>query len=64
MEKHKIELTDDQLKALSILVWCNPCRSGCIYSEMVNSNKQCDQCNFQLSQYELINIVDDILNKK
>ena len=57
-KKYKIELTEKQLKALSYLVYENPCEGSCIYPRM--QGKDCDECEFQLTKYELIDMIEKL----
>lgn len=59
-KKYILELDKNQLRALSNLVWENPCNSGCCYNEMAKSNKNCNECNFQKAVHELIEKVYEL----
>lgn len=48
-----IILTDEELRALKVLLWCNPCSCGCAYTEMQKSNIECDECNLTKSIGEI-----------
>ena len=39
-----VKFTAEEMRALSYLVYTNPCASGCAYVEMINSKKNCDEC--------------------
>lgn len=58
--KYKLELTSKQLRALSYLIYENPCESSCIYDEMQYKNKNCDECEFQIAKEELINKINNL----
>ena len=39
-----ITLTDNEERELKYLLLTNPCESGCAYTEMEKSEKDCDEC--------------------
>ena len=39
-----ITFTENELRALRILIHTDPCSSVCAYREMVKSKKDCDEC--------------------
>jgi len=41
-----ITLTANEIKALKAQLFANPCSSGCVYEEMQNSKKDCNECKF------------------
>lgn len=42
----RIELTQNELRALEYLLYTKPCSSGCVYEEMQNSSRDCNECAF------------------
>lgn len=60
MSKRKtmLELNSKERRALEALLLNSEevCRNGCVYSEMLMSNKGCDACQF-------VNDVNSIMNK-
>lgn len=41
-----IKLTAKEIRALKEQLWANACSSGCAFSEMQRSRKDCDECDF------------------
>lgn len=39
-----VTLTANEIRAIGEFLWANPCDSGCAYSEMKKSKKECDEC--------------------
>lgn len=39
-------LTKQEIRALEAQLFVNPCSSSCVYEEMQNSKKNCDECQF------------------
>ena len=56
--KYKLELTENELEALSYLVYENPCSGSCVYEEM--QGKDCDKCKFQLAKEQLIIKIENL----
>jgi hypothetical protein len=49
-----IKLSNDEIRAIDTFLWANPCRSGCAYSEMQNSKKDCDECKLMKSRKSVL----------
>ena len=39
-----IKFSKEEIRALKVMLDTNTCRSGCAFSEMQNSKKDCDDC--------------------
>ena len=39
-----IKLTTSEIRSLQHYLYSNPCEAGCVYPEMNNSRKPCDEC--------------------
>lgn len=50
----KIELSASEIRSLEHFLCTNPCSSGCVYPEMANSNKGCNECKLSKNQYSIM----------
>ncbi|HBF0668637.1 TPA: hypothetical protein KR288_002485 [Clostridioides difficile] len=42
-----IELNQNEIRAIDAYLSSNPCKSGCVYDEMRNSRKDCEECELE-----------------
>ena len=58
-----IKLTAKELRALEAILWVNPCESGCAYSEMEKSKRDCINCELPKSISSIMNKLEKSFNK-
>lgn len=50
--------TKEEKEVIKISLESHPCHNGCVVKDMQNSNKDCDECWFNLTLIELLNKLD------
>lgn len=48
-----IKFTAEEIKALKCIIDVNPCTAGCVYPEMQDNKKDCDDCPFSKAIYSI-----------
>lgn len=54
----KIILTASEIRSLEHYLYTNPCESGCVYSEMQNSRKSCEECKLNKDKDSILEKLD------
>ena len=48
-----VTFTANEIRALQLFLWCNPCKGGCAYEEMQSSKRDCDNCKLNEAIHSL-----------
>lgn len=49
-----VNLTASEIRSLEHFLWSNPCSCGCVYPEMTNSRKSCNECKLNIDRYKIL----------
>jgi hypothetical protein len=55
-----LELTKDEIELLQLLIWENPCSSGCALEDMINSKKDCPECRLTKTMSSLMEKIEKL----
>lgn len=56
-----VEFDDNEIRAMKELLFAeNVCSAGCIYDEMRNSKKDCDECDYKKAIWSLIDKFEEL----
>lgn len=50
----KVILTASEIRTLEHYLYSNPCESGCVYPEMNNSKKNCEECKLNKDKNSIL----------
>ena len=53
-----IILTTSEIRSLQHYLYSNPCESGCVYPEMNNSRKSCEECKLNMDKNSILEKLD------
>lgn len=49
-----MKLTVSEIRSLEHYLYSNPCESSCVYPEMNNSRKSCEECKLNMDKNSIL----------